>query len=158
MTVELQAPPEPSVADHNGPAVGIGMTLGGFRSLRRNDARALEQQAVAFIASSPGRDAGLVRRYPGVYELRFGLTWTIARSRGRQGQRGKSEGEALARELCARMTALAETAGHVASGAFGFEFFPLGFVDPPPKTATILQAGALRTPLQWRRLFDPEPY
>jgi hypothetical protein len=145
MTESLVASPEVS-ASRNGPGVGVGLTIGGFRSLARGQGRALENQALAFIASTPARDAGLVRRHPGVFELRFVLT--------RPPQ--VTEGEALARELCARMIRLAEAAG--LTGVFGLEFFPLGLIDPPSKTATILQAGASRTPLQWRRAFDPEPY
>ena len=150
MTVEIVASPEPSQAQRHGPAVVLGMTLAGFRSLPRGEARAFEQQALAFIASTPAREACLVRRAPGVFELRFMLT------RPPQAQ----EGEQLMRELCARMIQLVEVAG---TGVFGLEFFSLGYIDPLPrtstilllsKTATILAAGVARTPLQWRRAFE----
>jgi hypothetical protein len=156
MTVEIVASPEPSPAQRHGPAVVLGMILTDFRSLRRNHARAFEDQALAFITSTPARDACLVRRHPGRFELRFILTRPL---------RGSDPGgEQLMRELCARMIELVEAGGR--TGVFGLEFFPLGYIDPLPrtsailllpKTATILQAGLVRTPLQWRRAFDPEP-
>ena len=92
------------------------------------------------------RDAGLVRRHPGVFELGFVPT--------RPPQ--VAEGEALARELCARMILLAEAAGR--TGVFGLEFFSLGLIDPLKNTDNLVQAGLVLTPLQWRRAFDPEPY
>jgi hypothetical protein len=131
MTGSLVVSPE-VLASCNGSGVGLVMMLAGFRSLARSEARTFEKQA--FIASTPARDAGLVRRHPGAYELRF----------------------ALASELCARLLKLAEAAGH--TGVFGFEFYPLGRLHPLNKTDNLVQAGLTRTPLQWRRVLDPEPY
>jgi hypothetical protein len=148
MSVELQAPPESSQADRNGPAVGLGVTLNGYRSLPPGEARALEQQALAFLAGTPAREALIIRRHPSQFELRFLLT------------RAPSDaiGAALSSELYASMVRLAEAAGCV--GALGFEIFPLGFgfLPLPSKSATLVQTGAEHTPLQWRRAFDPEPY
>ena len=143
MTESLVVSPE-VLASCNGPGVGVVMMLAGFRSLARSEARTFEQQAKAFIASTPARDAGMVRRHPGVYELRFVLPRALA------------EGEALASELCARLLKLAEAAGH--TGVFGFEVYPLGRLHPLNKTDNLVQAGLTRTPLQWRRVLDPEPY
>jgi hypothetical protein len=149
MSVELQAPPESSQADRNGPAVGLGVTLNGYRSLPPGEARALEQQALAFLAGTPAREALIIRRHPSQFELRFLLTCAPS----------DAIGSALSSELYARMVRLAEAAGCV-GGAFGFEIFPLGFgfLPLPSKSATLVQTGVEHTPLQWRRAFDPEPY
>jgi hypothetical protein len=129
-------------------AVALGLTLSGNERWPRAGARGLEEQALAFLATTPARDAMIIRRHAAAYEIRFLLT-----------RPSPSElGSALLREFTGRMVRLAEAAGHV--GLFGDGFFGLGVgvMAPPPKTMTVIQAGVERTPLQWRHAFDPEAF
>ena len=137
MSVELQPLLSPLKRIATAPPSGSVMILNGYRSLARSEARTLKQQALAFLAGTPAREALIIRRHPSQFEFRFLLT------------RAPSDaiGSALSSELYARMVRLAEAAGCL-GGAFGFEIFPLGFgfLPLPSKSANSRSNRRRRTP------------